>query len=118
MVQYFSIKQYNSDGDIVSRNDSVSSSRGGGDDINTLSYDSQGRISTINVYQNSSASQSESLILTESITLFGDNSWGHGDEILFELEAVPYFPPHRYYIDASLIDFIDWKIPQSEFGLI
>ena len=114
VVQYFSFEQYNLDGDLVSRNDSVSSSSGGGYEINTLIYDSQGRISTINVYQNSSASQSESLILTESITLFGDNLWGHGDEILFELEAVPYFPPHRFFIDASLIDFIDWKIPQSE----
>ena len=113
---YFSFEDYNSDGQLVSRNNSLSSSSGGGYEINHFTYDNHGRINGIDVYQNLSLSTSEDLIQSESINLFGDEIWGHGEKIQFQLERVPFFPPTRYYIDATLIGFIDWKFPQSEFA--
>ena len=114
VVTYFSSYEYNAAGDLVAKNSSIGSSDGGGYDRSEMTYDSQGRISTINVYQNLSISTSESLILTESITLFGDNTWGSNHEVQFELEQVRFSPPSRYYIDASLMNFLDWKISSSE----
>ena len=109
VVTFFNSYEYNAAGDLVAKNNSVISSNGGGYDRSEMTYDSQGRISTINVYQNLSMSTSESLILTESITLFGDNIWGSNNKVQFELEQVS-----RYYIDASLMNFLDWKISSSE----
>ena len=117
VVTDFSSYEYNAAGDLVAKNDSVSSGNGGGYDRSEMIYDSQGRISTIYVYENLSISTSESLILTESITLFGDNIWGSNNKVQFELEKDTKSPPTRYYVDASLMNFLDWKIssPDSFF---
>ena len=114
VVTYFSSYEYNDAGGLVAKNSSIGSSDGGGYDRSEMTYDSQGRISTIYVYENLSISTSESLILTESITLFGDNIWGSNDKVQFELEQERISPPTRYYVDASLMNFFDWKISSPD----
>ena len=114
VVTYFSSYEYNAAGDLVAKNSSIGSSDGGGYDRSEMTYDSHGRISTIYVYENLSISTSESLILTESITLFGDNIWGSNNKVQFELEQNRISPPTRYYVDASLMNFFDWKISSPD----